>query len=143
MNRAEFERLRSLPDKRITADIWFEASRETSPLLTFQNVAVENSMGLDVLVNGSYNPLIPSLVINFTVRRVGPICRLCVNKHHHGNAGRTHKHELQQPSDSLNNLPQAIGRAELVSRPLPEIWRILCRQANIVHTGRFEIPDRG
>ena len=53
MNRQEFEQLRDLPGKRITADIEFIANKATSPNLTFERIKVENELGLDVFVNGT------------------------------------------------------------------------------------------
>jgi hypothetical protein len=58
----EFENLRDLPDKTIVEDIQFGATGETSPVLIFENVRVRNSLGLDLRLNGKYNPLVPSLV---------------------------------------------------------------------------------
>ncbi|HEX3872165.1 MAG TPA: hypothetical protein VHV77_17090, partial [Pirellulales bacterium] len=97
MDRAGFEALRNLPDKQILSDIQFTLNRDSSPNLTFDEVAVDNSLGLDVILNGTYKPGIPSLTLNFRVRGVGPICRICVNGKSHGDAGRTHKHDLHTP----------------------------------------------
>ena len=75
MNRSEFEALRSLPDKQITADIRFELKQATSPNLTFEDVPVENALQYEVILNGTFKPDLPSVTFNFVLRGVGPICR--------------------------------------------------------------------
>jgi hypothetical protein len=58
------------------------------------SVRVENSLGLDLRFNGKYYPLLPSVVFNFRILDVGPVCRVCVDGSMH-NGSRTHKHSLQ------------------------------------------------
>ena len=79
MNRREFELLRDLPDKEISTNIVFTPSKDNSVTLTFEQVQVFNSLGIDLVLNGSYNPNIPSVKFNFVARGVGPICRIEVN----------------------------------------------------------------
>jgi hypothetical protein len=141
MTRSEFEQLRDLPGKRITADIVFQRSRVTSPNLTFENVVVENSLNWEVLLNGTFKPDLPSVTYNFYIKSVGgAICRVCVNGMSHLNAGRTHKHDLQHESDPRNNLPVAVSRPDLVGKTAREVWAMLMQQANIQHTGGFIDP---
>jgi hypothetical protein len=84
VTRREFDELRDLPDKEVIGDISFSAAGETAPLLTFENVRVQNSLGWDLRLNGKFNPLIPSIVFNFRIRDVGAICRVEVNGTVHG-----------------------------------------------------------
>lgn len=143
MNRIEFERLRDLPDKKIKADIKFTLKKETSPNLTFDNIPLQNSLDWDILLNGTYKPNIPSVTFNFVLRGTGPICRLDVNGQVHRSVGRTHKHSLQQESDSKpsENLPHADARPDLADKSVREIWETLCKQAKIIHEGTFTPPD--
>jgi hypothetical protein len=115
MTRAEFELLRNLPGKRIVAKIEFLQSNQLRPNLTFENVKVENELAMDVVLNGTFKPDLPSVTYNFHVNSAGgPVCRVCVNGAVHPGAGRTHKHELRQERDPSRNLPAAV--------PAP-IWR--------------------
>lgn len=141
MDRAQFEALRNLPGKKISADIQFTPSRETSPNLTFAKIKVDNSLGWDIELNGTYKPGVPSVTFNFVAIGVGPVCRIDVNGQEHKPAGRTHKHDLRQASDPKGNLPLAVPRLDLVDKSPVEIWRILCTQANINHTGSFLDPS--
>lgn len=144
MNKNEFDQLRSLQDKSIIADITFSAKRDSgSDNLVFDQIQVQNKLGYDVFLNGTFKPSIPSLVFNFVVRGVGPICRVCVNGMDHKDVGRTHKHELIADNDPNSNLPTAIRRPDLdlQKQSVTEIWQTLCKEANIVHTGSFSEPE--
>lgn len=142
MTRAEFEQLRNLPGKRIAADIIFQQSKATSPNLTFENVLVENSLNWEVVVNGTFKPDLPSVTYNFHIKSAGGgVCRVCVNGMKHGDAGRTHKHDLQHESDPRNNLPNAVPRPDLEGRTARDVWEALLQQANIEHTGAFTNPE--
>jgi hypothetical protein len=145
MNRTEFERLRDLPGKTITVDIEFSEKRESSPNLTFEQVPIKNALGLDIILNGTFKPHIPSVTFNFHQKGVGPICRLDVNGTAHGLAGRTHKHDLQDESDQKpsKNLPYAIPRTDLANYSVRQLWDMLCQDANITHDGVFKSPDEG
>ncbi|OQX26524.1 MAG: hypothetical protein BWK80_09940 [Desulfobacteraceae bacterium IS3] len=139
MNRLIFEQLRELPDKEITDDIIFK--KENMNTLSFDNVKVLNSMGIDLLLNGKYKPDIPSIRFNFYVRGIGPVCRVEVNSSVHGESGRTHKHTLHKENCPRRNLPYTEPRADLENRNAEEVWRIVCKQANINHSGNFVKPD--
>ena len=143
MNRQGFEKLRDSPDKTISADIVFEKKKETVPDLVFEQIRVENSLGMDIVLNGTYKPSIPAVTFNFVLRGVGPICRLCVNGTIHKDVGRTHKHELIREDDPRLNLPTAVARPDLAGKSVKETWEILCQQANIIHTGKFKDPEGG
>lgn len=143
MNRQDFEQLRDLPEKRISSDIHWMAPRDGKPNLIFEQVVVENSLGLDVVVNGTFKPDIPSVTYNFVLRGVGPICRVDVNGPIHGNAGRTHKHDLRRDADARNNLPTAVARADLDNVTPRDVWSTICTQANIRHIGKFNDPPGG
>jgi hypothetical protein len=98
VTRREFEALRDLPDKLIEGDIQFSAPGECSPVLIFENIRVQNSLGYELRVNGKFNPLLPSVTLNFRILDVGPICRVEVNSTSHSGS-RTHKHSLWVEED--------------------------------------------
>jgi len=141
MTREEFQALRDLPDKRITDDIVFTTTASNSSNLTFDNVRVENALGVDVIVNGTFKPSIPTTIFNFYIRGQGPICRVCVNGNIHDPVGRTHKHELRREEDQRTNLPTAFARADLENLSPKQVWDILLKDANITHTGKFIEPQ--
>ena len=141
MNRQEFEQLRDLPGKRVAADIRFAAVKGASPNLLFSEVPVENSLGLEVVLNGTYKPALPAVTFNFVLRGTGPICRVTVNGTHHKDAGRTHKNDLRREEDARLNLPSALARPDLDGKTAREVWQTLCQQANIEHVGEFHPPE--
>lgn len=144
MNKSEFDQLRNLPGKVIAADIAFSERKDVgSDTLVFDQVEVQNSLEWDVVLNGTYKPSIPSVTFNFVIRGTGPICRVCVNGTVHGDAGRTHKHDLQTENDPRLNLPIAVARPDLNGKSVREIWQTLCFQANISHTGVLKDPEGG
>ena len=141
MNRAEFERLRSLQGKRITSDIEFTELRQARPNLVFDGISVENVDGWDVVLNGTYKPGVPAITYNFVLRGFGPICRIEVNGTSHPGVGRTHKHELRKETDSRLNLPGPTVRADIQQSSSPrQVWELLCKEAKIEHTGEFKDP---
>lgn len=139
MNRVEFERLRDVPNKEITADIVFQT--ENPETFSFADVQVANELGVDLILNGRYKPNLPAVKFNFYVRGVGPICRIEVNSTMHGAAGRTHKHDLQQESCPRRNLPHAIPRPDLEPMAIQEVWATICEQARIIHRGKLIGPE--
>ncbi|RDB35219.1 MAG: hypothetical protein DCC88_11360 [Spirobacillus cienkowskii] len=56
-----------------------------------------------------------------------------------GQQGRSHKHSLSTPRCPDSNLPNAISRKELSGKPFNEIFKIFCREANIVVKGKVEL----
>ncbi|MGH8500005.1 MAG: hypothetical protein ACREEM_26330 [Blastocatellia bacterium] len=138
MTKSEFEFLRDLSGKEIKDDIVFRTKNATT--LSFDEVPVLNSLGLDLAVNGSFVPDIPAVKFNFYVRGIGPICRVEVNSTIHGQAGRTHKHALQTESCPRRNLPHADARPDLENKTAKEVWEIVCKQAKISHIGIFNDP---
>jgi hypothetical protein len=140
MDRAAFEQLRDLPGKVISVDIQFAPERGLGGNLVFKNVVVENTLDWDVVLNGTYRPIVQGVTFNFVVRGVGPICRLDINGTIHGAAGRTHKHDLRDARDPYKNLPNAVPRPDLVGQTARQVWTQLCQQANIDHIGQFVDP---
>ncbi len=140
MDEQEFEQLRRLPGKSVRQDIVFVRNTKTAPSLVFDGVPVENDLGWDIVVNGTYNPDVPALTFNFYVRGVGPVCRICVNSTNHKDVGRTHKHEIALESDPMNNLPHALPRPDLAVKSPREVWETVCREASIDHVGEFRDP---
>lgn len=137
MNRAEFDALRQLAGKTIAVPITLSASRNHEKSMVALDIPVENSMGVELILDVTFKPEVPALTFNFSVKGVGPICRVDINGTIHGNAGRTHKHELQNETDPRNNLPFALARAELMAMPANNAWTWVCQQANINHTSTF------
>ena len=140
MTHAEFQQLRDLPEKIVVADIEFKFDKDGRPNMIFRDVAVLNSLGWEVSLNGTYKPDIPAVSFNFSVHGIGPICRVDVNGTIHGSAGRTHKHDLRREEDARRNLPTAVARPDLEGKTAREVWEDLCQRANIQHTGRFIDP---
>lgn len=143
MNRKEFELLRDLSDKVIESDIIWSQKKGMAKNLVFDKIQVLNSLGFDVLLNGTYKPALKAISFNFVVSGIGPICRLEINGLSHGKAGRNHKHDLNDESDPCNNLPYAINKDDLANKNPTELWRILCSFANIKHNGNFIDPEGG
>ncbi len=142
MTRLEFIQLRDLPGKTVEADIVWRSERGTRPNKIFNRILVKNSLGLEVWLNGTYKPVLPGITYNFVLVGTGPICRVVVNGPEHSGLGRTHKHDLQDPTDSepARNLPTAIARPDLDGKNARQVWDVLCRQANILHRGKFHDP---
>lgn len=142
MTRREFLDLRDLPDKLIIDDIEFGGSVLHEPVLLFEGIKVQNSLGYDLRVSGKYNPLIPSIVYNFRILDVGAICRYEVNSTVHEGT-RTHKHALVEEEDPRRNLPTRVTpRPDLEGKTAKQVWAKLCEEAKIKHTGRFLSPER-
>jgi hypothetical protein len=140
MLRFEFEQLRDLPGKRIEFDLVFAMRRTSRPSYILGNVPVENSLGLDLVLDGIFNPTTRKLVFNFRVKGTGPICRVCVNGRLHDKIGRTHKHELLGERDPGDNLPNTQPRLDLRNKTIAEVWQIVCDQAQIIHSGTVVVP---
>lgn len=141
MNKHEFESLRDLPGKVISQDIKFTLRSETSPNWVFDNIPLQNALGWEIVLNGTFKPHIPSVTFNFYQRGVGPICRLDVNGTCHKDVGRTHKHALRDEQDQKRNLPTAVARPELNDQSVRAVWETLCQDARIDHQGKFYSPD--
>lgn len=142
MNRIEFEELRNLPGKIIRDDIVFNVTSATgSQTKVVGPLRVENSLGIDLFLNGAYRPWEDGVTYNFAVDKVGPICRVDVNGTNHQTQGRTHKHSLTKETDPKNNLPEAVARPELSSMTAKQVWDVLCKEANIIHEGSFFDPE--
>ena len=140
MNRAEFETIRDLPGKAIRDDIAFIASKNTNPVMVFDGVAIENALGVDLVVNGHYHPKFGAVTYNFVDRSAGAICRVDVNGQVHKPAGRTHKHSVKSETDVRKHLPNADAAPHYVGKTPREIWEMICAAANITHHGRFIDP---
>jgi hypothetical protein len=141
MDRGEFEVVRDIPDKIIQGDIRLSARRQTQPVLVAENVQIENSVGMVLKLNVSFNPETGSKTFNVTAAGVGPICRLDVDGPAHRPAGRSHKHSLQTERCPDRNLPDGVtDRADLAGKSVVELFAIFCQMANITHQGNFIPP---
>lgn len=143
MNRAEFEALRDLPDKRITQDIRFVRRQALRPAMEAE-VGIENGHGVELRMNLHFNPETGSKTVNVYIPGTGPICRLDVDGSRHGEAGRSHKHALSTERCPDRNLPDdVVARADLTGRSMQEVFEDFCRTANIEFTGSFFPPEEG
>ena len=138
MNQKEFETLRDLPNKTIDGDIVLQLSKTHTTSKRAEDVEVTNSLGLTITLDVTEKPDIPSYSFNFSAAGVGPICRLDINGTKHGEAGRTHKHELHHDTDPGRNLPNAHALPALENATLESAWRWLCSAAQINHTGGIQ-----
>jgi hypothetical protein len=145
VDRTQFEELRRLPGKVIEVNLAYSRRKKNEPdLVEFEGAKVQNALGWNLLLNGSYDRRTRATIFNFFVEGVGPICRVEVNSTIHGDAGRTHKHELKTERCPRQNLRECVmPRPELEDKTPRQIWDTICRQANIDHTGGFEDPSEG
>ncbi len=144
MNRDQFLVLRDLPDKTISSDIEFVPNRSHPDSLIIEQIQIENSLGYELILNGTFVPAIPAIKFNFSIKNAGgAVCRIEVNGRIHGQAGRTHKHDLKTENCPRLNLPSAVARPDLdLSKQSPsEIWKIICTEAQITHIGIFKDPN--
>lgn len=142
MNRRDFETLRDLPGKTIPGPIKLSQKQATHPLLTADRIPIQNSQGVSVWMNINFNPETGAKGINVTLDGEGPICRLDVDGSCHGNAGRSHKHSVQDENSVRRSLRDGVvPRPELSGKSLREVFEDFCIAAHIVHEGAFDAPD--
>lgn len=141
MDRLTFEALRDLPGKVIRGDVRLSRRQALAPLLTAEGLRIENSAGVELVMNIQFNPAVGSKTVNVHVPGVGPICRLDVDGPAHRPAGRTHKHSLQTVQCPDSNLPTGvIDRPDLAGQSLVQVFEAFCAMAKIHHDGQFEAP---
>lgn len=141
MDRKDFEALRDLPDKIIRSDIKFSQKRQTSPAMTADGIEIENSAGIALRLNLTFNPDADSKTINVSAMGVGPICRLDVDGPVHEPVGRSHKHSLRTDRCAGMNLPGVTERSDLAGRSLQDLFVVFCEMAKIEHIGTFFPPE--
>jgi len=142
MDRHTFETLRDLPGKTISVPIRLSQKQSTQPILSADRIPIENSEGVTLWMNLNYNPETGAKGINVTLVGEGPICRLDVDGANHRDAGRSHKHSLQDERSIRRCLRDGvIPRADLSGKPMREVFDDFCRSANIVHTSTFADPE--
>jgi hypothetical protein len=141
VTREEFILLRR-SDKEVSANIEFVSEKNChEDTVIFGPVPVANSLDYTIHLYGHYNRKTKTIGFNFMVAgERGSICRVDVNGPIHGDAGRTHKQELMEEADQRKDLPHAKSRPDLEGKTPRQVWEILCRQANIDHTGTFVDP---
>ncbi len=141
MDRLTFEALRDLPGKVVRGDLRLSRRQALAPLLTAEGIRIENTAGVELIMNIQFNPAVGSKTVNVHVPGVGPICRLDVDGPVHRPAGRTHKHSLQTAQCPDSNLPAGvIDRPDLAGQSLLQVFAAFCQMANIHHDGHFEAP---
>lgn len=141
MNRTEFEALRDLPGKAILGDIRCVQSRFLAPVLEADKILIENSAGIELIMNLSFNPQTGKKTVNVYVPGVGPICRLDVDGPNHRDAGRSHKHSLQTDRCPERNLPDGVlAYPSLSGRSIKDVFDELCRISGIAFHGTFASP---
>lgn len=144
MNRLDFEALRDLPGKTITGPIKLVQKQATHPLLSAERIPIHNSQNMTIWVSVNYNPETGAKGINVTLDGEGPICRLDVDGSRHGDAGRSHKHSVQDENSVRRSLRDGVvPRPELSGKSLRQAFRDFCADANITHNGSFDSPDDG
>lgn len=141
MNTIDFDALRDLPKKTIAVDLQLAEKAGTSPLLTASRIPIVNSAGENIVLNVNYNPETDTKGINVTLVGVGPICRLDVDGTCHGNAGRSHKHAVQDERSINRKLRDGVtSRSDLAGKGLQEVFDDFCTTAKITHNGKLELP---
>jgi hypothetical protein len=144
MNRLDFETLRDLPGKTIGVPIRLSQKQATQPLLTADRIPIENSQGATLWMNINYNPETGAKGINVTLVGEGPICRLDVDGSVHGDAGRSHKHSVQDEASVRRGLREGVvPRPDLSGKTIREVFEGFCAAARITHTGEFQDPEVG
>jgi hypothetical protein len=134
VNRTEFETLRDLPDKVIRSDIRFSRRQATAPSLVAEDIVIENTGGVELRLDITFNPEVGSKTLNVHVPGVGPICRLDVDGPAHRPAGRSHKHALRSERCPDRNLPdEVVDRPDLSGGSLRESFDERCRLGKIRH----------
>ena len=142
MDKAEFQRLRDLPNKKIIGDIRLREHRALRGYIA-EEVRIENSADTDLRMTVSWNPETDKVKFNVYIPGIGPICRLEVRSKRHGNAGRSHKHSVENERCPDMNLPIAVGRVDLENRTLGDLFGAFCEMASITHEGRLVLPSHG
>jgi len=141
VNRQEFEELRDLPGKEVVDDIVYrEEENLPEGVFCIDSVRVANALGHDVIVEGFFHRAIKRVSFTFVLAGTGPICRFEVNGPIHGNAGRTHKHDLCTDRCPEQNLPHVTARPDLNDLGPSELWQRICKLARIDHTGSIVLP---
>lgn len=93
-------------------------------------------------MNVNYNPETGAKCINVTLNGRGPICRLDVDGSCHGDAGRSHKHSVQDARSIDRNLRDNVQpRRELSGKTIREVFDDFCELAHITHHGTLEVPE--
>lgn len=142
MERPEFEHLRDLPGKSISGAVKFKKSKNTSPAVRAEDIVIENSAGLELMLDVMWNPKRGSKTFNVTAVGAGPICRLDVDGPPHRPAGQSHKHSLKTPACPDENLPLDVKDMPHYSgKSVRDLFDEFCGMANISFTGTFEAPD--
>lgn len=67
MNRTEFEAIRGIPEKVIREDIRFSRRQATLPALIAEGIVIENTGGVDLRLNITFNPEVGSKTFNVHV----------------------------------------------------------------------------
>lgn len=142
VDRTQFETLRGLPGKVIRGDIRFANRRATHPAIVAEGIAIENTGGVDLRLNITFNPEVGSKSFNVHAVGVGPICRLDVDGTAHRPCGRSHKHSLQTDRCPDRNLPDSVvDRSDLSGQSVRALFGVFCELGNIEHEGDFHAPD--
>ena len=146
MTQAEFEAILADQTKRIVSDVvWRKPDDGHRQALAFR-LDVQNAGDYPLIVNGWYNPLVPSFAVALIHRAVGRIYGLCIGREHHNptcsNVGADiHKHAWSDATrDKYAYRPPDISAA--ADNPVLAL-REFFQEANIRHEGSIAVlPPR-
>jgi hypothetical protein len=142
MDRQEFEKLRDLSGKRITAEIVLRSKKDRRGVQMSGPVPIESSNVVLAHLYVEHNVETDSKSINVMMAGIGPICRLEVDSRVHRPAGRSHKHSLRMPDCPTKNLPiDVMDRPELTGASLEVVFEEFCRMAHIEFTGGIKVLE--
>ncbi|MCA3269660.1 MAG: hypothetical protein INF44_04835 [Thalassospira sp.] len=129
--------------KTIDVDIVFTQPRETALVFVASRIPINSSSGVKANLDIRYVPVNDYSCFNVTIEGTGQVCRLEHNANVHRNAGRDHKHTLQNEDCPQKDIPSAVSFPGLSGKTVKEIFTIFCKSAHINHSGDFIEPGKG
>jgi hypothetical protein len=142
MERHDFERLRDLRGKRITADIVLRSKKDRQGVYISGPIPVELDQPVKADIYIEINTETEAKSINVRVEGVGPICRLEVDSRVHRPAGRSHKHSTKTRECPARNLPLDVqDKPDLAGKRIEDIFAEFCRMAHIDYRGSISMLD--
>ena len=106
-------------------DIRFKRKQVTSPILTFEDVHVENSLPYEVVLKVTFKRALPFCYFHVRLARGGAYLQGLRERVDRPWCWSADKHDLPLESDPRNNLPCAVARPELSQLNVREILEML------------------